>query len=104
MREGKHGEMSCYCKCCSLRSSSSSQWQTISVFQGCLVAPTLSIGSILLQQAAISASFHYNNVEIVESRPNARVRRLKRMMMIVTLNCVSNIGCYRICHLQMQLK
>ncbi|KAG8381371.1 hypothetical protein BUALT_Bualt06G0115300 [Buddleja alternifolia] len=38
---------------------------------GCLVAPTLSIGSILLQQAAISASFHYNNVEIVESRPNA---------------------------------
>ncbi|XP_050232217.1 dihydrodipicolinate reductase-like protein CRR1, chloroplastic [Mercurialis annua] len=35
---------------------------------GCLVAPTLSIGSILLQQAAISASFHFNNVEIVESR------------------------------------
>lgn len=38
---------------------------------GCLVAPTLSIGSVLLQQAAISASFHYNNVEIVESRPTA---------------------------------
>ncbi|XP_026381685.1 dihydrodipicolinate reductase-like protein CRR1, chloroplastic [Papaver somniferum] len=38
---------------------------------GCLIAPTLSIGSILLQQAAIQASFHYNNVEIVESRPNA---------------------------------
>ncbi|KDP22323.1 hypothetical protein JCGZ_26154 [Jatropha curcas] len=38
---------------------------------GCLVAPTLSIGSILLQQAAISASFHYNNVEIVESRAQA---------------------------------
>ncbi|ERN19362.1 dihydrodipicolinate reductase-like protein CRR1, chloroplastic [Amborella trichopoda] len=38
---------------------------------GCLIAPTLSIGSVLLQQAAISASFHYNNVEIVESRPNA---------------------------------
>nr|XP_011470399.1 PREDICTED: putative 4-hydroxy-tetrahydrodipicolinate reductase 3, chloroplastic isoform X2 [Fragaria vesca subsp. vesca] len=38
---------------------------------GCLVAPTLSIGSILLQQAAISASFHFNNVEIVESRANA---------------------------------
>ncbi|KAL5567812.1 hypothetical protein UlMin_024387 [Ulmus minor] len=38
------------------------------VKQGCLVAPTLSIGSILLQQAAISASFHYRNVEIVESR------------------------------------
>ncbi|XP_074367781.1 dihydrodipicolinate reductase-like protein CRR1, chloroplastic isoform X2 [Apium graveolens] len=37
---------------------------------GCLVAPTLSIGSILLQQAAIQASFHYKNVEIVESRPN----------------------------------
>lgn len=34
------------------------------------MAPTLSIGSILLQQAAISASFHYNNVEIVESRSN----------------------------------
>lgn len=42
-------------------------------FQGCLVAPTLSVGSVLLQQAAISASFHYNNVEIVESRPNASV-------------------------------
>uniref|UniRef100_A0A8I6YKM6 Dihydrodipicolinate reductase n=1 Tax=Hordeum vulgare subsp. vulgare TaxID=112509 RepID=A0A8I6YKM6_HORVV len=37
---------------------------------GFLVAPTLSIGSVLLQQAAIEASFHYNNVEIVESRPN----------------------------------
>ncbi|KAG4395060.1 hypothetical protein GLYMA_20G155600v4 [Glycine max] len=41
------------------------------VKQGVLVAPTLSIGSILLQQAAISASFHYSNVEIVESRANA---------------------------------
>ncbi|CAN1264977.1 Dihydrodipicolinate reductase-like protein CRR1, chloroplastic [Linum perenne] len=40
---------------------------------GCLVAPTLSIGSILLQQAAISASFHYNNVEIVESAAEATV-------------------------------
>ncbi|KAG6716814.1 hypothetical protein I3842_04G067700 [Carya illinoinensis] len=39
---------------------------------GCLVAPSLSIGSILLQQAAISASFHYNNVEIVESRASAK--------------------------------
>ncbi|CAN6709619.1 unnamed protein product [Malus baccata var. baccata] len=38
---------------------------------GCLIAPTLSIGSILLQQAAISASFHYNNIEIVESRASA---------------------------------
>ncbi|KAE8774034.1 putative dihydrodipicolinate reductase 3, chloroplastic [Hordeum vulgare] len=37
---------------------------------GFLVAPTLSIGSVLLQQATIQASFHYNNVEIVESRPN----------------------------------
>ncbi|XP_020093718.1 dihydrodipicolinate reductase-like protein CRR1, chloroplastic [Ananas comosus] len=37
---------------------------------GCLIAPTLSIGSVLLQQAAIQASFHYNNVEIVESRPD----------------------------------
>ncbi|XP_061359909.1 dihydrodipicolinate reductase-like protein CRR1, chloroplastic isoform X2 [Gastrolobium bilobum] len=41
------------------------------VKQGVLVAPTLSIGSILLQQAAISASFHYSNVEIVESKANA---------------------------------
>ncbi|CAI0463378.1 unnamed protein product [Linum tenue] len=41
---------------------------------GCLVAPTLSIGSILLQQAAISASFHYNNVEILESAADATVR------------------------------
>ncbi|KAL6659941.1 hypothetical protein ACP70R_002063 [Stipagrostis hirtigluma subsp. patula] len=38
--------------------------------KGCLVAPTLSIGSVLLQQAAIQASFHYSNAEIVESRPN----------------------------------
>lgn len=37
---------------------------------GCLIAPTLSIGSILLQQAAITASFHYNNAEIVESKAN----------------------------------
>ncbi|CAA6656305.1 unnamed protein product [Spirodela intermedia] len=37
---------------------------------GCLVAPTLSIGSVLLQQAAIQASFHYRNLEIVESRPD----------------------------------
>ncbi|KAI3985437.1 hypothetical protein MKX01_033751 [Papaver californicum] len=42
--------------------------------RGCLIAPTLSIGSILLQQAAIQASFHYSNVEIVESRPNAAAR------------------------------
>lgn len=50
-------------------------WLPPFICQGCLVAPTLSIGSILLQQAAISASFHYKNVEIVESRANARVRR-----------------------------
>ncbi|XP_078447950.1 dihydrodipicolinate reductase, bacterial/plant isoform X2 [Wolffia australiana] len=37
---------------------------------GCLVVPTLSIGSVLLQQAAIQASFHYRNLEIVESRPD----------------------------------
>nr|CAD1835451.1 unnamed protein product [Ananas comosus var. bracteatus] len=44
---------------------------------GCLIAPTLSIGSVLLQQAAIQASFHYNNVEIVESRPDPAVYTLK---------------------------
>ncbi|KAG5059543.1 hypothetical protein JHK87_000572 [Glycine soja] len=42
-----------------------------SISQGVLVAPNLSIGSILLQQLAILASFHYNNIEIVESRANA---------------------------------
>lgn len=44
------------------------------VHQGCLVAQTLSIGTVLLQQAAILASFHYNNVEIVESSPDPSVR------------------------------
>jgi hypothetical protein len=48
--------------------------------QGCLVAPTLSIGSILLQQAAISASFHYNNVEIVESRASATVIQISLLL------------------------
>ncbi|PRQ60038.1 putative dihydrodipicolinate reductase [Rosa chinensis] len=48
-----------------------------SIVHGCLVTPTLSIGSILLQQAAVSASFHYNNVEIVESRAQATVYILK---------------------------
>ncbi|RZC53516.1 hypothetical protein C5167_012365, partial [Papaver somniferum] len=38
---------------------------------GCLIAPILPIVSILLQQTAIQASFHYNNVEIVESRSSA---------------------------------
>ncbi|XP_059629336.1 dihydrodipicolinate reductase-like protein CRR1, chloroplastic isoform X2 [Cornus florida] len=57
---------------------------------GCLVAPTLSIGSILLQQAAISASFHYNNVEIVESRENAK--DLPSQDAIQIANNLSNLG------------
>jgi len=57
-------------------------WLTL--HQGVLVAPTLSIGSILLQQAAITASFHYSNVEIVESRANAKVRFLF-MCIVVTM-------------------
>jgi len=54
--------------------------------QGCLVAPTLSIGSILLQQAAIQASFHYNNVEIVESRPTPRVSKCTTVIFAIVLN------------------
>ncbi|KAK4770301.1 hypothetical protein SAY87_030833 [Trapa incisa] len=57
---------------------------------GCLVAPTLSIGSILLQQAAISASFHYNNVEIVESRANSR--DLPSVDAVQIANNLSNLG------------
>ncbi|XP_057547116.1 dihydrodipicolinate reductase-like protein CRR1, chloroplastic [Amaranthus tricolor] len=57
---------------------------------GCLIAPTLSIGSILLQQAAIQASFHYNNVEIVESRPTAR--DLPSQDAIQIANNLSNLG------------
>ncbi|KAF8379424.1 hypothetical protein HHK36_028859 [Tetracentron sinense] len=57
---------------------------------GCLIAPTLSIGSILLQQAAISASFHYNNVEIVESRPNAS--DLPSPGAVQIANNLSNLG------------
>ncbi|XP_042511222.1 dihydrodipicolinate reductase-like protein CRR1, chloroplastic isoform X2 [Macadamia integrifolia] len=57
---------------------------------GCLVAPTLSIGSILLQQAAISASFHYKNVEIVESRPNAS--ELPTPDAVQIANSLSNLG------------
>ncbi|KAH1091740.1 hypothetical protein J1N35_018997 [Gossypium stocksii] len=57
---------------------------------GCLVAPTLSIGSILLQQAAISASFHYNNVEIVESR--AHGTDLPSPDAIQIANNLSNLG------------
>lgn len=54
------------------------------------MAPTLSIGSILLQQAAISASFHYNNVEIVESRANAADFPTQEAIQIA--NNISNIG------------
>ncbi|KOM36002.1 hypothetical protein LR48_Vigan02g215200 [Vigna angularis] len=57
---------------------------------GVLVAPTLSIGSILLQQAAISASFHYSNVEIVESRANAKELPSADANQIA--NNLSNIG------------
>ncbi|XP_043717064.1 dihydrodipicolinate reductase-like protein CRR1, chloroplastic isoform X2 [Telopea speciosissima] len=57
---------------------------------GCLVTPTLSIGSILLQQAAISASFHYKNVEIVESRPNASELPTPNAVQIA--NNLSNLG------------
>ncbi|KAH7421706.1 hypothetical protein KP509_13G072300 [Ceratopteris richardii] len=38
---------------------------------GCLIAPTLSIASVLLQQAAASAAFYYKSAEIVESHQNA---------------------------------
>ncbi|XP_057769302.1 dihydrodipicolinate reductase-like protein CRR1, chloroplastic [Salvia miltiorrhiza] len=57
---------------------------------GCIVAPTLSIGSILLQQAAISASFHYNNVEIVESK--ATVGDLPSQEVKQIANNLTNLG------------
>ncbi|XP_074319647.1 dihydrodipicolinate reductase-like protein CRR1, chloroplastic [Silene latifolia] len=57
---------------------------------GCLIAPTLSIGSILLQQAAITASYHYSNVEIVESRPTAR--DLPSQDAVQIANNLSNLG------------
>uniref|UniRef100_A0A0F7GZJ7 Dihydrodipicolinate reductase-like protein n=1 Tax=Pelargonium transvaalense TaxID=158603 RepID=A0A0F7GZJ7_9ROSI len=57
---------------------------------GCLVAPTLSIGSILLQQAAIQAAFHYNNVEIVESSTTAS--DLPSPDAIQIANNLSNLG------------
>ncbi|GJN36262.1 hypothetical protein PR202_gb25105 [Eleusine coracana subsp. coracana] len=57
---------------------------------GVLVAPTLSIGSVLLQQAAIQASFHYSNVEIVESRPNPS--DLPSQDAIQIANNVSDLG------------
>ncbi|KAJ7539942.1 hypothetical protein O6H91_11G116100 [Diphasiastrum complanatum] len=40
---------------------------------GCILAPTLSIGAILLQEAAKTAAFHYKNVEIVESQQDLKV-------------------------------
>lgn len=57
---------------------------------GCLIAPTLSIGSILLQQAAISASFYYKNIEIVESRQNAGDSPSSDAIQIA--NNLSNLG------------
>ncbi|XP_031110348.1 dihydrodipicolinate reductase-like protein CRR1, chloroplastic [Ipomoea triloba] len=59
---------------------------------GCLVAPTLSIGSILVQQAAISASFHYNNVEIVESRSTAAITDFPSQDAVQIANNISNLG------------
>ncbi|KAL0294138.1 UNVERIFIED_CONTAM: Dihydrodipicolinate reductase-like protein CRR1, chloroplastic [Sesamum calycinum] len=59
---------------------------------GCIVAPTLSIGSILLQQAAISASFHYNNVEIVESRPAPALDFPSQDAIIQIANNITNLG------------
>ncbi|KAG6554447.1 hypothetical protein Mapa_003825 [Marchantia paleacea] len=40
---------------------------------GCIVAPTLSIGRVLLQQAAVAAAFNYGYAEIIESQPNSKV-------------------------------
>ncbi|CAM6089354.1 unnamed protein product [Calypogeia fissa] len=37
---------------------------------GCIICPTLSIGRVLLQQAAIQAAFHYGSVQIIESSPS----------------------------------
>jgi len=37
------------------------------------VAPSLSIGAVLLQQAAAAAAFHYNHVEIIESQEDLSV-------------------------------
>jgi chloroplast NAD(P)H dehydrogenase len=34
---------------------------------GCVICPTLSIGRVLLQQAAIQAAFHYGAVQIIEA-------------------------------------
>ncbi|XP_057868606.2 dihydrodipicolinate reductase-like protein CRR1, chloroplastic isoform X1 [Cryptomeria japonica] len=40
---------------------------------GCIISPTLSIGSLLLEKAAMTAAYHYDHVEIVESRPDTSV-------------------------------
>ncbi|KAH9326323.1 hypothetical protein KI387_006501, partial [Taxus chinensis] len=40
---------------------------------GCIISPTLSIGSLLLEKAAMTAAYHYNHVEIVESRPDTSI-------------------------------
>ena len=37
------------------------------------MAPSLSIGAVLLQQAAAAAAFQYKNVEILESQCNLAV-------------------------------
>jgi hypothetical protein len=37
------------------------------------LAPSLSIGAVLLQQAAAAAAFQYKNVEILESQCNLAV-------------------------------
>jgi 4-hydroxy-tetrahydrodipicolinate reductase len=39
---------------------------------GCLIIPNFSIGMVLLQQAAIAASQHFDNVEIIELHHNQK--------------------------------
>ncbi len=39
---------------------------------GCLIIPNFSIGMVLLQQAAIAASLHFDNVEIIELHHNQK--------------------------------
>lgn len=39
---------------------------------GCLIIPNFSIGMVLLQQAAIAASQHFENVEIIELHHNQK--------------------------------
>jgi chloroplast NAD(P)H dehydrogenase len=40
---------------------------------GCIIAPSLSIGAVLLQQAAAMAAFQYRHVEIIESQGSSLV-------------------------------